>query len=188
MLGLPGKYLVIIIECVFFFEPWRLLWFCKSGTGLEFWSVFLSKTYFCHFFSSLSAFRSRREGMLAGDRAPAPSLDSKTSSRVAEGVLYLRFRCLGKKLFLETLKTLNFYWTLAFPAFDFAGFISIFSVCQVTMAGVPKVLLKSQRLHLSQAQRRLRRLSQMSQSLVPWKTEWTDMVVMKGYQRIDLID
>ena len=36
--------------------------------------------------------------MLAGDRAPAPSVDSKTSSRVAEGVLHLRFRCLGQKL------------------------------------------------------------------------------------------
>lgn len=31
------------------FQPW-LVWSCKSGTGLEFWSVFLSKTYFFHFF------------------------------------------------------------------------------------------------------------------------------------------
>lgn len=41
-----------LLNACFFFEPWRLLWSCKSGTGLEFWSVFLSRTYFCHFFSS----------------------------------------------------------------------------------------------------------------------------------------
>ena len=97
MLGLPGK-LVIIIECVFFLATLILPKWHRSRIGQD--SFFKAK--FFHFsvvfqISPLS-FKSRREGMLAGDRAPAPSVDSKTSSRVAEGVLHLRFRCLDKKL------------------------------------------------------------------------------------------